>query len=414
MDGTLTTAHIDFADMRKRTRIPQGDLFTVLESSTPEHIYVAMKEILEIEAEASKKVSAKEGLMELLTFLRDQKCPVALVTRNTPSSTQAFFDLIGPEWSKLFSPVVTREYRYVKPDPRLLYHVASQWGLSPSRLLMVGDSFEDVEVGNAAGYASCLIAGGGNEKPGVVVQTPAGALATFKVDGLLELKKMLESGSGLQYGWFERKLEGQVLGEAGRPAPGLDFLDWCESQGSIAKGGASFPRMGQYAGGLATSENRGSKVLHLACGTGGLTKMMCSQGIQALGADVDVDAAERRGLMVVKINANAGSEPGSIEIGQGSLESARNKGPFDAVMIQAPGSNGSAHVSKWWSEQSLREILSVLSPSGVICGEVVVNGGINPASIFNSLHRGGCLVASWSMPSHSNDKVLRIIARRID
>lgn len=33
------------------------------------------------------------------------------------------------------------------------------WQLHPGRLLMVGDSFEDVEVGNAAGTASCLITG---------------------------------------------------------------------------------------------------------------------------------------------------------------------------------------------------------------------------------------------------------------
>ena len=132
MDGTLTTAHIDFADMRKRTRIPQGDLFTVLESSTPDHIAHAMKEILEIEAEASKKVSAKDGLIDLLTFLKDRSCPIALVTRNTKHSTQAFFDLIGPEWSQMFSPVITREFQYVKPDPRLLFSVAKEWGESPS------------------------------------------------------------------------------------------------------------------------------------------------------------------------------------------------------------------------------------------------------------------------------------------
>ena len=37
------------------------------------------------------------------------------------------------------------------------------WGIHPGKLLMVGDSHEDVECGNAAGTATCLIAGGGNE-----------------------------------------------------------------------------------------------------------------------------------------------------------------------------------------------------------------------------------------------------------
>ena len=31
-DGTLTVSNIDFVDMRARTGIPAGDLFTVMES----------------------------------------------------------------------------------------------------------------------------------------------------------------------------------------------------------------------------------------------------------------------------------------------------------------------------------------------------------------------------------------------
>lgn len=33
------------------------------------------------------------------------------------------------------------------------------WGINPSEMLMVGDSFEDVECGNASGAASCLVSG---------------------------------------------------------------------------------------------------------------------------------------------------------------------------------------------------------------------------------------------------------------
>lgn len=71
---------------------------------------------------------------------------LALVTRNTRASVDAFLSLIGPEWGSLFDIVLTREFSFVKPDKRLLLHVAEAWGVDPSRLLMVGDSFEDVEV----------------------------------------------------------------------------------------------------------------------------------------------------------------------------------------------------------------------------------------------------------------------------
>lgn len=49
---------------------------------------------------------------------------VALVTRNTTQSVDAFFGLIGDEWRPLFSDIRTREFRYVKPDKRLLLDLA--------------------------------------------------------------------------------------------------------------------------------------------------------------------------------------------------------------------------------------------------------------------------------------------------
>jgi hypothetical protein len=154
---------------------------------------------------------------------------------------------------------------------------------------MVGDSFEDVEVGNAAGTATCLVAGGGNEKPGVKVVTPAGAVPTFIVSGLDQLSQMLkERDDALKLGWPARQAAGDNVGEegdlittirlhlmqalteisltvrfcrkhwsVGAPAPGLEFLDWCISVGAIRMGGASFPRMGRFAGGLATSDIAG-------------------------------------------------------------------------------------------------------------------------------------------------------------
>lgn len=49
---------------------------------------------------------------------------VALVTRNTTQSVDAFFNLVGQEWRQLFSEIRTREFKYVKPDKRLLLELA--------------------------------------------------------------------------------------------------------------------------------------------------------------------------------------------------------------------------------------------------------------------------------------------------
>lgn len=54
--------------------IPVGDLFVAMESwEEPENIKASMDVILEIEAEASKNISAKQGLLELLQLLADSK-----------------------------------------------------------------------------------------------------------------------------------------------------------------------------------------------------------------------------------------------------------------------------------------------------------------------------------------------------
>lgn len=83
MDGTLTSCVIDFQDMRKRTGIPVGDLFVAMESwEEPDDIRASMDVILEIEAEASRNISGKEGLLELLQLLADSKVGVGTKWHN--------------------------------------------------------------------------------------------------------------------------------------------------------------------------------------------------------------------------------------------------------------------------------------------------------------------------------------------
>ncbi|KAL6762209.1 HAD-like domain-containing protein [Haematococcus lacustris] len=441
MDGTLTVAHIDFTDMRNRTGIPVGDLFTVMESWQPAAIQRAMTIILDIEAEAAARVTCKEGLDELLLTLKELQVPVALVTRNTQASVQAFFTAIGPEAAAQFQPVLTREFPFVKPDPRLLLHVAQVWGVEPSELLMVGDSWEDVEVGNAAGTASCLVAGGGNEKPGAGPATPPpGAVPTFTVSGLLDLRnRLLNSSEGacpahlpagldpgaVALGWPARVAAGEVVAAAGAPPPGLQFLTWLQQQGALRAGAASFPRMGDAAGGLATcpDHERGSRVLHLGCGSGALTKMMASQGMQVLGLDMDVGLACARGLQARPLSC--------AELSTGSLRGSAKDG-FDAALLHhqqgldltatVPSASG-ALARSLCRESSLAELLSVLAPSGYLCVElpiVMLAGGneVGDASAHLEDWSPDTLLASLAaagfteMVQEVSGAQLRLVARK--
>jgi len=60
----------------------------------------------------------------------------------------------------VFSPVITREFRPPKPDPAGILHISKSWGLEDGghRLIMVGDSVDDVTAGRRAGSATVLLA----------------------------------------------------------------------------------------------------------------------------------------------------------------------------------------------------------------------------------------------------------------
>jgi phosphoglycolate phosphatase-like HAD superfamily hydrolase len=116
--------------MRSSIDIPEGDLFTVMETwSDGGRIKRSMATILEIEAVAAAASTGMPGLLELLAFLRDLPgVRVGLVTRNTTQSVDAFFGAVGEEWRGVFDILLTREHAWVKPDKRCLLHFAEVRG----------------------------------------------------------------------------------------------------------------------------------------------------------------------------------------------------------------------------------------------------------------------------------------------
>ena len=96
MDGTLSVSVIDYALMRDSLEIPEGDLFTVIETwDDGNRILKSMDTILEIEDVAAKQTQGMPGVTELLAYLKDQDVKVGLVTRNTEYSVDMFFQAIG-------------------------------------------------------------------------------------------------------------------------------------------------------------------------------------------------------------------------------------------------------------------------------------------------------------------------------
>lgn len=384
MDGTLSVSVIDYALMRDSLEIPEGDLFTVIETwDDGNRILKSMDTILEIEDVAAKQTQGMPGVTELLAYLKDQDVKVGLVTRNTEYSVDMFFQAIGEHHRGVFDIVMTREFRYVKPDKRCLLHFAQKWGIPASKLLMVGDSTEDVECGNAAGTASCLISGGGNEVNAEKSRPPVGTVPSFTVDTLGELQERLaqRDPSVTPLGWEavtdkERMARAQAVAyesdsdeeyeialDAGMPFNGLGFFNFLFDSGAIEPPMCSFPRLRSTIIKAKVDDlHPGMKVLQLGCGDGGLTKMLFSAGLNVCGADINPEKARKRGLATVSMEQYSGDAISTAIKNQINTAVFPEQGGFDAIVFFEDDSNAALASALFESGERSRKMLDSLKP----------------------------------------------------
>jgi HAD superfamily hydrolase (TIGR01549 family) len=415
MDGTLSVSCIDYQLMRNSLDIPEGDLFTVMETwDDGDRISSSMDTILEIEDVAAAQSQGMPGLEELLLFLKEKNCKVGLVTRNTEYSVNAFFKAVGEEYRDVFDIVMTREFPFVKPDTRCLTHFSTVWGISPSHLLMVGDSTEDVECGNAAGTASCLISGGGNEiAGGEKTRPPVGTVPTFSVDSLYELQERLERRD-TPLGWgnvsdeerfayakslsddsSEEDEDFQVALDAGAPFAGLGFFNYLFESGAIEPPSCSFPRL------RSTILQRdvehvhpGDRVLHLGCGDGGLTKMLFSAGLNVCGADVDPEKAQKRGLATITVTDYASLSEAVRDQCDPSVFPAKNG--FDSVVYLQDENNRDAAQAIVSNPDVIPSIRKLLKPGGRCILEI--QDGLSKDDMIQLFNKNG---TSWRLQDYS-------------
>lgn len=90
------------------------------------------------------------GIEQVLHDLKSLHLGLACVTNKTEAFTRPLLDQLGV--LGLFDQIICGDtLERKKPDPLPLTHCARQFGISPERLLMVGDSQTDVLCARAAG-----------------------------------------------------------------------------------------------------------------------------------------------------------------------------------------------------------------------------------------------------------------------
>jgi len=182
-----------FAEMRAALGISKG-------TDILDHIYalptaserdVAMEAIRAIERTAMASQVAQPGLAELMAYLDRRGVQKGICTRNFDAPVAHLLSTFLPE--HVFAPIVTRDFRPPKPHPAGILHIARAWGLTrrpgmegsgtreaneaevelereerepggkveeeadASRLIMVGDSIDDMTAGRRAGAATVLL-----------------------------------------------------------------------------------------------------------------------------------------------------------------------------------------------------------------------------------------------------------------
>lgn len=380
--------------MRLRTGIPTGDLFAVLSSWKDEaRVAAAFATILELEAEAAASLELAPGLEELLEQCVEDGLRLALVTRNTPAAADALFGLLGEAWRARFSPLLTRHFEFVKPDRRLLLHVASAWGCRPSQLLMVGDSSEDVEVGASVGAATVLISGGGNE-----TSAPVGVSPTLTVSSLSEL------GAALR---------GPAITPPCSLPFGVAFVEFLFTDGHVAGASCSYPNLGSAAGGMAVCTAPGAVALHLDCGDGALTKALASHGVVTVALDSreeNIASTTGRGLDARLCSSSAPAELFTLPAAS-----------FDLVLCCAPArlradSLLTTPTSFLLSLSGVAACRRLLKPGGRLAVEWARgDAGLSPSGAAAQLAQpGGGFKAVWCKSTASGARAARLVALRTD
>jgi len=164
VDGTLCEPQTwMFAQMRAALGIAKGvDILDHVYSLAIEKQSAAMESIRNVEKEAMLKMIPQKGLIPLMEYLNKKGIRKAICTRNF--QTPVNYLISNFMQGHVFSPIITREFRPPKPDPAGILHISKSWGLEDGggRLIMVGDSVDDITAGRRAGSATVLLASDAN------------------------------------------------------------------------------------------------------------------------------------------------------------------------------------------------------------------------------------------------------------
>ena len=152
MDGTLTVPAIDFVAVREELGVAEGDILTAIDKWNSAKQQWAWQVIEKHEEAGRENGELQPGSRDTLLNFKRAGVLLAIITRNSMAAVNDYLTLAGIE----FNLVITREFDYLKPDPRVVEHIISRWGFPHREMLIVGDYIHDIECGRRAGIKTCF------------------------------------------------------------------------------------------------------------------------------------------------------------------------------------------------------------------------------------------------------------------
>ncbi len=196
-DGTLTRPEdLDLAAIKREIGCPpETGLLEYLREIDDVEERQRYEAVLEgAEREAADHAEPSDGAEALIAFLRGQKVPMAIITRNAGVSVQRALARFAGVDPADFALIVSRDLPFdPKPFPGGVLHVAEELGVEAGELLMIGDHAFDIEAGKRAGTLTMFL----RNNP---LMDPPAVGADFVVADLVEAQTVIRYGIPLPVG----------------------------------------------------------------------------------------------------------------------------------------------------------------------------------------------------------------------
>ena len=158
LDGTLTVAKHDFAELRDRLDLDEDeDILSVFNHASPKRVLELKEVIANWEWAQVPQTQAAPGVHELLKSLSARHCNLAVLTRNLREIALATLDEIGCRHYFREGLILGREDAPAKPAPDGILKCLKLMNVGLPAI-MVGDYVYDVQAGRAAGCKTILTA----------------------------------------------------------------------------------------------------------------------------------------------------------------------------------------------------------------------------------------------------------------